>query len=93
MSLLSEPVLQRFPSKKVLLKIVRNSGKHLCQSLFFNKGVGLRPATLLKKRLWHTCFPVNFANFLKAPFPQNTPGTAASVLCVSGEKQPNKYCL
>ena len=23
---------------------------------------GLRPATLLKKRLWHRCFPVSFAN-------------------------------
>ena len=26
---------------------------------------GLRPATLLKKRLWHRCFPVNFVNFLR----------------------------
>ena len=22
---------------------------------------GLRPATLLKKKIWHGCFPVNFA--------------------------------
>ena len=29
------------------------SEKLLCQSLFFNKVAGLRPATLLKKRLWH----------------------------------------
>ena len=28
----------------------------------------LRPATLLKKRLWHRCFPVNFAKFLRTPF-------------------------
>ena len=27
-----------------------------------------RPATLLKKRLWHGCFPVNFAKFLKNTF-------------------------
>ena len=27
------------------------TGKHLCQSLLFNKVTGLRPATLLKKRL------------------------------------------
>ena len=27
----------------------------------------LRPATLLKKRLCHRCFPVNFAKFLKTP--------------------------
>ena len=26
------------------------------------------PATLLKKRLWHRCFPVNFEKFLRTPF-------------------------
>ena len=26
---------------------------------------GLRSATLLKKRLWHRCFPVIFAKFLR----------------------------
>ena len=34
----------------------------------------LRPATLLKKRLWHRCFPVNFAKFLRTPFLNNTSG-------------------
>ena len=29
-------------------------------------------ATLLKKRLWHRCFPVNFAKFSRTPFLQNT---------------------
>ena len=29
---------------------------------------GLSPVTLLKKGLWHRCFPVNFAKFLGAPF-------------------------
>ena len=28
----------------------------------------LRPATLLKRSLWHRCFPVNFAKFLRTPF-------------------------
>ena len=37
----------------------------MCQSLFFN-------ATLLKKRFWHRCFPVNFSKFSRAPFLQNT---------------------
>ena len=32
-----------------------------------------RPATLLKKKLWHSCFPVNFAKFLRTPI-QNTSG-------------------
>ena len=43
--------------------------KHLCHSLFFNKVAGVRPATLLKKRPWHRYFPVNFAKFLRTPFP------------------------
>ena len=34
--------------------------KHLCQSL--------RSATLLKNNLYHRCFHVNFAKFLRAPF-------------------------
>ena len=33
-----------------------------------------QPATLLKNRLWHRCFPTNFAKFLRTPFLQNTSG-------------------
>ena len=29
---------------------------------------GLMSATLFKKRLWHRCFPVKFAKYLRAPF-------------------------
>ena len=29
---------------------------------------GLRPATLLKKRICHRCFPVNFVKFVRTPF-------------------------
>ena len=36
----------------------------------FNKVAGFRPATLLKKRLWHRRFPVDFAKFLRTPFPK-----------------------
>ena len=53
--------------KGVLKKFGKFTGKHLCQSLFFNKVAG-RPATFLKKRLWHRCFLVNFAKFLRTPF-------------------------
>ena len=42
------------------------TGKHMCQSLFLNKVAG-RPAMLLKEKLWHRCFPVNFAKFLRTP--------------------------
>ena len=37
----------------VLRNFAEFTGKHLCQSLFFNKVPGLRLATLLKKKLWH----------------------------------------
>ena len=30
--------------------------------------VCLRPATLLKMRLWHRCFPVNFVKVLRTPY-------------------------
>ena len=36
-------------------------------------------STLLKKRLWHKCFPVNFVKFLTTPFFYRTPLVAASV--------------
>ena len=34
-----------------------------------------RAAPLLKTRLWHGYFPVNFAKFLRTPFLHNTSGT------------------
>ena len=57
-----------FCKKGVLRNIAKFTGKHLCQSLFFNKVAGLSAATLLKKRLWHRCFSVNFAQFLETSF-------------------------
>ena len=66
-----------FYVKGVLRKIAKLTGKHLCQSLILNKVAGLRTATLLKKRLWFRCFPVNFVKFLKHIF-YRTPLVAAS---------------
>ena len=58
---------QKCPLRKgVPRNFTKFTGKHLCQSL--------SPATLLKKRLWHRCFPVNFVKFLGTPFSQNTSG-------------------
>ena len=61
-----------FMKKGVLRNFKKFTGKRLCQSLFLNKVAGLKPATLLKKRLWHRCFPVNFLKFPKTSFLQNT---------------------
>ena len=57
-----------FFRKGVLRNFSKFTGTHMCLSLFFNKVAGLRPATLLKKRLWHRCFPVNFAKILRTSF-------------------------
>ena len=60
---------RRWSIKKGVLKNSQKfTGKHLCQSLFFNKAAGHRLATLLKTKLWHRCFPVNFAKFLRTAF-------------------------
>ena len=58
---------QCFVKKDALRNFARFTGKHLCQSLFFNKVVGLRPTTL-KMRLWHKCFPVKFAKSPRTAF-------------------------
>ena len=50
--------------KGVLRNFTKFTGKHLCQNL--------RPATLSNKRLWHRCFSVKFAKFLRTAFLQNT---------------------
>ena len=54
--------------------------KHLSQSLFFDKA-----ATLLKKRLWHKCFPINFEKLLRKRFFYRKPPVTASDFL--GEKQ------
>ena len=60
--------LEVFCKKAVARNFAKFTGKYLCQSFFFNKVASLRPATLLKKSLWHKCFPLNFAKFLRTSF-------------------------
>ena len=67
----SEAVVGRCSVKKVFLKISQNSQENTCARK------RLRPATLLKKRTWHRCFPVNFVKFLITSF-YRTPFVAAS---------------
>ena len=55
--------------KDILRNLAKFTGKHLRQSFFFNKY-----KNILKKGLWHSCFPVNFAIFLRTSFLQNTFG-------------------
>ena len=58
---LSKVVAQRCSAKKVFLEIFQNSQENTCAQVSW-------PATFLKKRLWHNCFPVNFTKFLRRPF-------------------------
>ena len=67
-----EAVVQRCSVKKLFLEISQNSQKNTCARVSFLIKLQARPVTLLKKRLWHRCFPVNFMKFLRAPFSQNT---------------------
>ena len=62
-------VAQSCSVKKIFFEISQNSQEMTCAKVsFFNKVPGLRPATLLKKSLWHWCFPTNFTKFLRIPF-------------------------
>ena len=61
----TEAVAQRRSIRKDFLRnFAKFTERHLCQ----------RRATLLKKRLWHRCFPANFTKFPRTPFLQNTSG-------------------
>ena len=83
-----------FCEKGVLRNFAKFTGKHLCLSLFLNKIVGLRPATLIKKRLWHRVsflskffiwiflnfsFLSEFCEISKNTFFDRTPQVAVSV--------------
>ena len=64
-----EAVARRCSIEKVYFKILQNSQEKICARVsFLNKVVGVRPATLLKKRFWHRYFLVNFAKFLRTRF-------------------------
>ena len=44
---------------------------HIHQEAVVRRCCRPRHATLLKKKLWHSCFPVNFVKLLRTPFSQN----------------------
>ena len=71
--------LESFNKDKSLTKFIEI---HLIQSLLFHQVAALRSATLLRKRFWHKCFPVNFAKFLRTPVLQGTSGQ----LCLASEQ-------
>ena len=54
-------------SKEVFLTISQNPQENTCARVSYL-------SNFTKKRLWHECFTVNFAKFLRTPFLQNTSG-------------------
>ena len=56
-----------FCEKGVLRNFSKFTGKHLCQSLFFNKVAG-GACNFIKKETLAQVFPVNFEKFLRTPF-------------------------
>ena len=78
----NKPFVQKQPAemflKKELLKnLTKFKGKHLCWSLFFNKDPGLRPATLLRKRLQQRFFPWILWSFQEHLFTEHFPTTSS----------------
>ena len=64
----TEAVSRRHSIRKVFLEIPK----------IHRKTPVPEPATLIKKRLWHRCFLVNFGKFLRTPVFYRTPPAAAS---------------
>ena len=73
-ALIPKAVSWGFCKKRCSSKLCKIQRKTLVLESFFNKFASITPAILLKKGLWHSCFPVNFAEFLTALFLRNTTG-------------------
>ena len=54
--------------KKIFLKNLQISQENICTRVPFFIKLQAWPATLLKKDLWHRCFSVKFAKFLRTSF-------------------------
>ena len=67
-----------FYKKGVVKNFAKFTGKHLCQSLFFNKVAGLNPATLLKKETLEQVFSCEFCEISQNIFSYRTPLVTAS---------------
>ena len=63
--------IKLFPKFKFIQLLIKKQPPEVfCKKSVLRKTPvpGFRAATLLKKRLCHRCFPVNFAKFLRTPF-------------------------
>ena len=65
--------MQQFGERRCSITeiLTKFTGKYLYQNLYLNKVPAWRHATLLKQKLWHSCFSVIFVKSLRTPILQN----------------------
>ena len=78
--------IRRVFCKKVFLKTLQNSAESTCTRVLL-----LIKLQAIKKKLWHRCFPVIFAKFLRKPF--SIKGNAQFIFIRSRSKRtsPQKW--
>ena len=67
----TQAVVQMCSVKKLFLKTSQNSQEKICARISFLirlQATGSQVCKFIKNWLWHKCFSVNFAKFLRAPF-------------------------
>ena len=69
-----EAVARRYFVKKMFLKISQNLLENTFTRVSFLINCRTHASNFIKKILWHSYFPVDFAKFLRAPILQNTSG-------------------
>ena len=71
---MTEAVAQRCSMKKAFLEILQNSQENTCATVYFLIKLQAFCNFIKKETIWHRCFPVNSAKFLRNIFLQNTSG-------------------
>ena len=70
----TEAVAQRCSVRKGFIEILQISQENAYARASFLIKLQVFCLQFTKNRLWHRCFPVNFAKFLRRRFLQNTSG-------------------
>ena len=70
----SEAVARSCSVKKMLLNVSQNGQENIRPQI----------CSFIKKRLWQSCFPLNFPKVLRTPFSQNTSGSCFQVFSFRG---------
>ena len=83
-------IFQKQPPEVLLKSFAEFTGKQLKLLVSGLLVSGLRPATLLAKRISNRCFPVNFVKLLRTAFLQNTSGRLLLIFLLDHNLIPEK---